>query len=81
MIFLHLLAEERPFPANNKKMVDWGGGEIRASKEAAWNNKAHFENIRTPSPRATAKGSLCYRGSVLVFYNLISWVSSLKFGW
>jgi hypothetical protein len=56
-----------------------GGGETRASKEAALNSNAHVENNRTSSPKATTEGSLCYRESALVFYNLISCVGLLKF--
>lgn len=49
MIFLHLLAEERPFSENDKEMVDLGWGKTRAPKEAALNSNAHVENNRTSS--------------------------------
>lgn len=33
MIFLHLLAEERPFPANDKEIVDWAEGRHESLKK------------------------------------------------
>lgn len=33
MVFLHLLAEERPFPANDKEMVGWGREETGTLKK------------------------------------------------
>lgn len=84
MVFLHLLAEEGPFPANDKVISVWAAGVgvwvgAQLSRAAAFNSSSHVGNTITSSLKAANSSFLCYRG--MEFHHIISFLHLLKFRW